>query len=508
MARKQELHEVEDLGERIDWILAYLDTDPLYSRFCGTATDIYVALVNAVDEGKFQVRLGELKSKQSWDRNLRENRLSKLTARWLLTLFPDLVHEQLFAETLLDFKELGLPVQVARDRWAKSIDFLAKNRKAVATFAERFYQEVNYSNSEKFPFNDFPLLTKPGWIRKQPLPLTLDTETEWLKLPSQGAHYSPIKLDGLSGDYVSYKGSLVYKNRRVVKNEPQHNGQIFCVNEVLSSPEFHGFDYRLSHYYDYINTCEVVGAELADWMLANPNRNPPKDFKFRGSPDDAFNFHNRGTYPGINCLTILKGHSLKNKLGKADRFLLHLRDETQLQAQNSVHVLPAGGHQAHTAGTIIEDTAIWRTVVREFLEELYDFEELYKQKDTQEDFFEYREVRPYLERFFLGTDPWAKVFLMGFGLDPVTTKPEVLVTIVVDWANVMSHRPDFQFEFNWEVRSSGKTREQFETLSQENLLRQAKERVQSLNGVYLDALPAGAACLTLASHHLEFLTST
>jgi hypothetical protein len=132
---------------------------------------------------------------------------------------------------------------------------------------------------------------------------------------------------------------------------------------------------------------------------------------------------------------------------------------------------------------------------------------LYKQPDTWEDFLEYSDVGKLVNVFFRGKRPAARIFLLGFGLDPATLKPEVLATVLIDWDVVCDRRKDLKLVFNWEVQSKleKRTRHQWAKLSRGELIRQAVGGLQSIEGTYLDVLPAGAACMRLTAFHYEFL---
>ena len=505
MARPKN-RRIQHFKERIDWILENLDCNADFARFCTKTDDIQAAFKQAYLQGTFVPKRFGGWSEKTWHRAMSSGTVPDAYIEWLCALFPDLNPDWLTFERLENFLSYGSGLARSRTRWRAAIEFLSENRQKVAEWIKPFYRAVDASQEDGFRPRAFPLIVGDQWIRSRPLQLAEDTESDWLSQPAQGISFPPQKLEGLSGDYISFKGAVTYRKRRAIFAEPQHNGEIFCVDRVnLSDEGFVGFSYYLSHYYDYVNTSEVLGAEVADWMLTHEGAGPPNAFPLRGTPANAFDWANRAAYPGVNCLTIFLGYREQNRLERGDYFLLHKRDETQLQAQNTTHVLPAGGHQPFAKGASKPDTAIWRTVVREFLEELFDKEELYRQPETWEDFLVKRGVANLVRLFFRRSDPLAKIFLLGFGLDPVTLKPEVLVAITIDWARLESSGPPPKLSFNWEVKAgkAQSSRHQWVPLSKENLLMQARGRVQSIGDAFLDTLPAGAACMELAAVHFD-----
>ena len=501
--------KIENFRSRVEWIVNNLDPDPAHSRFVPEVNDVFFALEEAVETEKFALGTRErIPGKRTWETALSSDSVPTIYLDWLYTLYPDLFATQLEAETLRQFLDCGRETQAHRDRWRPAIRCFAEQRSKLALVAKKFYSQVDHSHALAIGDLSFPLLTKPGWIRSEPLSVRENTEDSHLNEPGPGKEFKARKLAGLRGSYLAYKGALAYSARRVVKSEPQHNGEIFCPQAVIMDDKgFIGFQYFLSRYFDYINTCEVLGAELADWVLRNPDKESPPTLTYRGDPKDAFDLTNRAAYPGVNCLSVFLNYSEK-RLPRGDYFLLHKRDETQLQAQNSVHVVPSGGHQGHAKGALREDTAIWRTMMREFAEELFNQESLYRQPETWQDFLEYKDVRKLKQVFFDEPNPAAKVYLHGFGLDPVTLKPEVLLTIIIDWDLVLRRMENPRLTFNWELQQKRKksgTRHQWARLSKESLLREARGGVQTVGDTFLDTLPAGAACLMQTARHYSLL---
>jgi hypothetical protein len=498
------------------WIVENLDPNPKFARFIAEPGEVYKALASALEKGRYQLKPGFLDaenrksaiSERYWKRALADNSVSPHFEAWLFDLFPDLSSEQLRAHDLKTFLRLGEPTTSARRAWVAPALHYTNHRKALHAAAMLFYGAVQHHGLDDAFAIPFPLLIRPGWIRNAPLAMTEESERTHLKEPGPFRSYTPPKLTGLSGDYMTYRGKLGLPKRMAVRPEAQHNGEIFCAREVLQDGGgFVGFEYDLGLYFDYVNTSEVLGVELAAHLLEHSGdaADLPPRFKFRGAPQDAFNLCNRAAYPGVNCASVFLNYEEQGKLAKGHWFLLHKRDETQMQAQNSVHVVPAGGHQPLAKGALRDDTALWRTMVREFAEELFDKEKLSRQLETWSAFALHPDIRAIKETFFSGPNPAAKLYLHGFGLDPITLKPEVLCTLIIDWKHVGN--ANLKLKYNWELRTEkpGVTRHQWVELSKENLVREATQRRQSFGDRRLDALPAGAAALLLTAAHYEWL---
>lgn len=498
--------------KRVEWMVDNLDPDPAFRRFVTDSNDIFTALEDAaLAQQTFAIARSEkVPVRRTWQLALQHDSVPDIIIDWIDTLYPDMSREHLTVEALPAFLARGEKTARARERWRPAVRLYAEERARLSDMARKFYRVLDESARLSVGDVEFPLLTQPGWMRNSPIELTESSEDPILTDPGRARTFVPPKLDGLVGNFTGYKGALAYRNRRVIKAEPQHNGEIFCVSRVLQdSNGFIGFDYDLAKYFDYINTCEILGAELADFLIDNPQPDEDAVLPLRGSAADAFDFSLRASYPGVNCLSVFLNYSDARR-PKGNYFLLHKRDETQLQAQNTVHVVPAGGHQGFAAGADRRDTAIWRTVVREFAEELFNIEDLYRQPESWEDFLLHPKVAKIRDVFFRSENPAARVWLHGFGLDPVTLKPEVLITIVVDWAKVLTRWEKPIIEFNWELQKKVKkdgTRDQWVPLSQAELLRQARGGVQSLGDRFLPMLPAGAACLLQTYRHYGLMGS-
>ena len=330
---------IKNFRLRVAWVVRNLDPDPMYLRFVSEVNDIFFALEEAVAAGTFAVAPQErVPGKRVWEIALRSDGVPRVYLEWLYTLYPDLVPEHFEVEELEKFTAYGKEIATSRERWRPAIRYFAENRSQLSEVARKFYRDIDQSSNLSFGELEFPLLTKIGWIRAEPLHLTEHTEGPSLRDPSPGRMFEPCKLTGLRGEYVAYKGALSYASRRMVKAEPQHNGEILCVESVVMDEKyFSGFRFYIARYFDYINTCEILGAELADWVLSNSRSDSLPSLPLRGEPIDAFDFENRAAYPGVNCLTIFLNYS-EARLPRGNYFLLHKRDETQLQAQNSVHV--------------------------------------------------------------------------------------------------------------------------------------------------------------------------
>lgn len=192
---------------------------------------------------------------------------------------------------------------------------------------------------------------------------------------------------------------------------------------------------------------------------------------------------------------MLRNHSEGDAGRRSNKFYFHHRDEKTLEAQNTLHVVPAGGHQPceEAFGNDL-DVSLWRTAVREFCEELFDKQDVIKAKRDRIDFLERKEVLAQIKAFIHSNA--AQFYLLGIGLDPLTTKPEVLVAIVVDWpkARMAGGKGDLAMPGNYEGKAIPK-----------DLSRKALKEILEHPHPNKPWLPAGRACIELALQHYDLL---
>ncbi len=399
------------------------------------------------------------------------------------------------------------PKLAARREWEVAMDHLARHRAHLAELAKRYYAKVDETQRADFPYDDFPLVAKQDWILDRPLLLNGAAEYD-------APAYRPIQapplpsLDGIEVSALALKETVTLR-KRLYKTDgrPFSNGLTYRVVDIQRRGEGLHFVFGNSTYFEYINTCEARALELARADLRSDGKIDDEPLPIRVSPSDVFSFLGRSTFPGVNCLTILRNYEEPNAITNAahDVYLLHYRGAEALEAQNCVHVVPAGGHQPLSED--LDDDAslpVWKTAAREFLEELLGHEQLDEQLDAKAGLLDKDSD---FQRLFLpsnGREPVAKVYLLGAGIDPVTTKVEILISIVVDWCAARAKISDLRLKPNYEGKVKPIRFKRFTLERKEQLRAQAKDQQSTTLGS-LPVLPAGAACFQLAAEHYEAL---
>jgi hypothetical protein len=399
--------------------------------------------------------------------------------RALTLVYPDLTFEILALPTLNEFEIATERIKTARDRWVRATKFTTDNRDLLATLGKRYH-----SSADELPA--FPLIGKRGWIlRENPQELT-----EHDPLPERDMFTIdpvPAPLEGLNIGYQAIA------TRALERRRLRWNGDSYRVLKIARAGDRLDFTFGPTTYFNYVDSLEAMGAELADFALKNPGATP-KALPRRGPADRIFDFRQRSAFAGVNCVLFLKnyyrGNSSKSRVSAPHQFVLHDRRGDALEARNTFHVVPAGGHQPAKEFGNNNEWSIWRTIVREFCEELFDKGESQKLVKGGGDFIEHPEIKPLIDTFF--RRPAAKIFLLGVGLDPVTTKPEILAAIVVDWQKIET-TAELHIETNYEGTAK------YIDLSYDELITQAEmPRSKPM-------LPAGKAALLLAADHFDVL---
>ncbi|WP_428546942.1 hypothetical protein [Profundibacter sp.] len=362
---------------------------------------------------------------------------------------------------------------------------MANQRDELAKAAKNYHAEADASP-------DFPLITGAGWLPTHPIELTESDPVPQLEFDIPDVEGIP--LEGLTGGYVNIKQQMLSGNKRL------SNGPTFRLSSINPLDDAPIFTFSPGHYYNYINTCEALAAELADaWK--NGSNIGPGDLPLRGNPRRIFDLRWRSAFPGVNCLLVLKDYFndyLSDETLRArDVFLMHQRGQSTLEAQNTWHVVPAGGHQPVSEDFESDvEQSIWWTAVREFIEELFDKEEAAGFRKIGQDFLSLPEVRPFVKQIFRKPGV-AKVFYLGTGYDPVTTKPEILVCIVVNWRAVSSahwREVTGQSFKGLKIVGNYEGEIKFREFTRERLLTEAVRPHEKES-----VLPAGAACLLRAA---------
>jgi hypothetical protein len=272
--------------------------------------------------------------------------------------------------------------------------------------------------------NPVPVLTKSGWILDTPLALD---RVRIRRLPKP-ADTDRIAITASRASRIlppreSRSGHLLYSDALLEIDGLRHlyNGNVYRPVEIKADGVDLSMDFVGGEYFDHLNTSEVLAYEMAaaDRRVLKLRRT------YRQSMGDPFDLWARATSLGVLTLTIIRECD-------GPRFLMHVRDSDQVVVgSKAMHVVPAG---EFTPASVYleassEDFDVWRTIMREYAEELLDREEAYGKEGAGLD---YVSKSPYRELNQARRSGKLMAYALGIGLDPLTWKPELFTVCVFD----------------------------------------------------------------------------
>lgn len=277
------------------------------------------------------------------------------------------------------------------------------------------------------------LIYKRNWVQEagnevfcnlNDVPVTI-TQLYWEKNPPH-ARFLPYPKEGFS---ANKKYELSGNTSKLF------NGKLFALHEVLGDINQGNIAVSVKNggYFDFLDTCEYLVYEMS-YARRVQRQKPPYHLGSvpalsvlpnRSRYGDVFDLSTRFAGIGINTATILYNVEVpcdspdsEQKTEKSAVLLLHHRSSQVAEGIGAIHVIPAGSYQP--VGTQLDslfNRNMANTVYREFGEELLNIDEFVhlNTEEMLED--KYRQ--------------W-QVLLLGFGIEPLNTKIEVLTALQVD----------------------------------------------------------------------------
>lgn len=370
----------------------------------------------------------------------------------------------------------------------RAFESIRRERPRLVQLARRYY-----ASTEKpvdFLDDDFPLLRLKSW--DLPVPIDLSSGGVQWNLDEDTPDNTPVLP--ISNTLVHYSEFLRSRYGAGGDDEPAEIRDETCYR-LLSVDSTFGligglrFNFGMSSYFQFLNNTDVCALELA---RAAVGVGPEEVLAFlprRGDLKDAFRLKRRSAVAGLNCLLILK--NFRSDFDEPPRtvFVLHdRRSGVGHEAWGTRHVVPAGTFQPMRMGSASPaDFSLPRSIFREFFEELFDYRDLAVQTTDGSD------PLSRIKGMEVLTDPkLTELHLLGLGLDPLTTKPEILFLMVTDWQQLTGLDP-LTGRKRLEPRWGPEGKPSFVELSRKALADPAGRD---------DTLPAGQACLRLAVQHL------
>jgi hypothetical protein len=328
-----------------------------------------------------------------------------------------------------------------------------------------------------------PLLAVPGGQPSAPVPIQ-DISLELSPGPVEdfrvdgdgdGAALAwPARPDGTR--YLRYSDALrdlaapaIFENRTTYR----------LVEAELAGPAPR-LAFTRGRYFDGIDTGEAAAHEYAARRLDGHPAGRP------GRAGDPCDLRRRPVNLAISTLTL----RLDRASGRAS-FPLHWRDPAKVgHAGGLYQVIPVGVFQPSGEAAWNErgDFSLWRSMIREFAEELGGRSEDYGSDTGPVDYDSWPFARRMTEALDRGQ---IRVWCLGLGVDPLTYATDLLTVAVVD-------SPVFDEEFSLNPRGN----EEGEVLAAREFAGDVIDRLVTRERVQA----AGAAVLRLAWAHRETLT--
>lgn len=303
------------------------------------------------------------------------------------------------------------------DQWLQVRAYLGQHRHALAVKAA-----AEYPDTPKVAGT--PLLTDPLWTPSTPLPLD---GIELRRQPERTAFHGVdgtedaaatiLPTDAQGRRYRSYSAAMadlaapsVFQNRSTYR---------LLEANLAAAPGRLAFGDGT--YFDGIDVGEACAHEYAARELGLIDALPLRAAV--GAPCDPTR---RPTNIAVSTLTL----RLDRKAGKAT-FYLHWRDPKRVgHAGGLYQVLPVGVFQASSdkPWNIDNDFSLWRSMVREFAEELLGESEEHGSDQAPIDYAGW----PFAARLTQGLGSQVRVSYVGMGVDPLTLATDMLTVAVID----------------------------------------------------------------------------
>jgi hypothetical protein len=410
-------------------------------------------------------------TRTNWLEDVREGRCSLGILAMIREVYPELTVELLLEPDFDDFRSACGNLVEARDRYIGLGHYFLSERERLAGWSKQFY-----TGADEVP--DWPLLARKDWLPSGPIEIAEGSSID--RFEPAASYGDAPNLPGLNARYGQIRRLLSPRSK------PPFNGDCY---RLLAADLTGGgdsiFSYGPCKYFDYYDTCEVHALKIASLERDGINL----------IDIDPFDLRAHAAVPGINTLTVFLDFRISGQSGR-NHFILHRRSRATVQAGNTLHVVPSGQHQPSQAYYGLDaDISIWRTMVREFCEELYNVPEAHGLGIGAGDPLQSPAFRKYVDPIFRSGA--SRTYLLGMGLDPVTAKPEILLVNIIDFGKIPIQQRDQlrQQSPNWEgsIQFCALTRSQIET------------QLELDRSHDLKWLPAGKACLSEFLRHFDTL---
>jgi hypothetical protein len=358
-----------------------------------------------------------------------------------------------------------------------------------------YYKHVGCADDVLIAPDGMPVLSQRNLIPEQPLPLSrLDDRLDLTRT------YAPLRPESEDSAMLS----LLQSDRA---GPGLFNGLLF---RFLGLDSKKRFKFCLGYYFDFLNTCEVLGHEFARAVLQNRQLRTTceSDSPFQDSdvlpllkrPDQLSvrsrtrptEFESRCTAFGSCALVVLK------RTNQCPQMILNARSAELAETSGLLHVIPAGTFQPTLQDDrfLDDDFSLTENLVREFAEELFDDAGI-SGRETRKGFFgaldDLYGPRGKDFRMRIVHQRKYKLLYLGTVIDPLNLKPEILTVFMLHEGYLQAVSGQ-QLTPSWET-DAGKI----------SLVEFTQDRLDSVIS-NPELVPTGKAHLMLVKKHFQKLS--
>lgn len=307
--------------------------------------------------------------------------------------------------------------------WRQVRRDLNRRRYELAQVASALYPDVPRAGAT-------PLLCRPEWIPDRPVPLG-EVQLRWAKHASPpaadgtgeaSAHVRPVCEDGTR--YATYAEALAALDPPALfDNRPAYR---LLAADLANEQAAGNLELTSGRYFDSVNIGEALGHELAAALPGTSRAITMRGLPFRNSIGDPCDLACRPAGTAITTLTI------RRRPGGEASFLLHWRDPAKVtHAGGMYQVIPVGIFQPADSNpaSMRNDLSLWRSMAREFSEELLGSAEDYASLGSPIDYNRWPFYRDLASARAAGK---LRVYCLGVGTDPLTLAVDILTVAVFD----------------------------------------------------------------------------
>jgi hypothetical protein len=305
-------------------------------------------------------------------------------------------------------------------RWRTVRRGLNARRYPLTQAASRFYPGVARAGATA-------LLCREEWIPHQPLGLD-EVTLNWAGHPPAPAvsgtepvsAHVPLRADGTR--YPVYTAALAALDPPALFD----NRPCYRLLAARLAPGACHLDLAHGRYFDGVNIGEALAHELAAALADGRGAVTASRLPFRDFIGDPCDLSRRSAMCAITTLTLRRTAS-----GDAS-FLLHWRDPGQVTHAGGLYqVMPVGIFQPADGNpaSVGSDLSLWRSMAREFSEELLGTTEDYRGFGSPLDYGRWPFYRALSAARGAGK---LRVSCLGMGVDPLTLAVDILAVAVFD----------------------------------------------------------------------------